>query len=50
MVRPGRRGARQGMGAHVIVTEVDPLRALEAVMDGFHVMPMEKAAAWGTCS
>ena len=35
----------QGMGAHVIVTEVDPLRALEAVMDGFQVLPMEQAAA-----
>ena len=35
------------MGAHVIVTEVEPLRALEAVMDGFPVMPMAKAAAVG---
>ena len=34
----------KGMGAHVIVTEVDPLRALEAVMDGFQVLPMERAA------
>ena len=33
-----------GMGAHVIVTEVDPLKALEAVMDGFTVMPMDQAA------
>lgn len=33
-----------GMGAHVIVTEVDPLKALEAVMDGFTVMPMDEAA------
>lgn len=33
-----------GMGANVIVTEVDPLRALEAVMDGFRVMPMQEAA------
>ncbi|HVM56788.1 MAG TPA: adenosylhomocysteinase, partial [Gaiellaceae bacterium] len=33
--------------AHVIVTEVDSLRALEAVMDGFEVLPMEKAAAIG---
>ena len=31
----------RGMGAHVIVTEVDPMRALEAVMDGFEVMPMD---------
>ena len=36
-----------GLGAHVIVTEVDPLRALEAVMDGFRVMPMAAAAAEG---
>jgi adenosylhomocysteinase len=34
-----------GLGANVIVTEVDPLRALEAVMDGFRVMPMLEAAA-----
>src|SRR6476661_2519618 len=37
----------KGMGAHVIVTEVDPLRALEAHMDGFTVMPMEQAAPIG---
>jgi adenosylhomocysteinase len=37
----------RGMGAEVIVTEVDPLRALEAVMDGFRVMPMEEAAPLG---
>ncbi|PJF40491.1 MAG: adenosylhomocysteinase [Chloroflexi bacterium] len=36
-----------GMGANVIVTEVDPLRALEAVMDGYRVMPMEEAAPIG---
>ncbi len=36
-----------GMGANVIVTEVNPLRALEAVMDGFRVMPMDEAAAVG---
>ena len=35
------------MGAHVIVTEVDPMRALEAAMDGFEVMPMEEAAEIG---
>jgi adenosylhomocysteinase len=34
-----------GHGAHVIVTEVDPVRALEAVMDGYRVMPMLEAAA-----
>jgi adenosylhomocysteinase len=33
-----------GMGAHVIVTEVDPTRALEAVMDGYRVMTLEEAA------
>jgi adenosylhomocysteinase len=35
------------MGAKVIITEVDPLRALEAVMDGYQVMPMESAASIG---
>ncbi len=37
----------KGMGARVIVTEVDPMKALEAVMDGFEVMPMAKAAPLG---
>src|SRR5919199_312449 len=37
----------KGMGAHVIVTEVEPMRALEAVMDGFQVMKMPDAAALG---
>ncbi len=37
----------RGMGANVIVTEVDPLPALEAVMDGFRVMPMSEAARIG---
>jgi adenosylhomocysteinase len=37
----------RGMGSNVIVTEIDPLPALEAVMDGFRVMPMEEAAAIG---
>lgn len=43
----GRGIARraQGHGARVIVTEVDPLRALEAAMDGFRVMPLREAAA-----
>jgi len=35
----------EGMGARVIVTEINPIRALEAMMDGFRVMPMQKAAA-----
>ncbi|NJN66080.1 MAG: adenosylhomocysteinase [Chloroflexaceae bacterium] len=34
-----------GMGANIIVTEVDPVRALEAAMDGYRVMPMRQAAA-----
>ena len=37
----------KGMGAHVIVTEIDPRKALEAAMDGFQVMPMKEAAALG---
>jgi adenosylhomocysteinase len=37
----------KGMGAHVVVTEVDPVRALEAAMDGFRVLPMERAAEAG---
>ncbi|MEM2939796.1 MAG: adenosylhomocysteinase, partial [Candidatus Bathyarchaeia archaeon] len=37
----------RGMGANVIVTEVNPIRALEAVMDGFQVMPLDKAASVG---
>jgi adenosylhomocysteinase len=37
----------KGLGAHVIVTEVDAMKALEAVMDGFQVMPMSQAAEVG---
>jgi adenosylhomocysteinase len=37
----------RGLGANVIVTEIDPTRAIEAVMDGFRVMPMEQAAPQG---
>ena len=37
----------RGMGSHVIVTEVDPMRALEAAMDGFEVLPMSVAAEIG---
>ena len=37
----------RGLGAHVIVTEVDPLHALEAAMDGYDVMPMDRAAEVG---
>ena len=36
-----------GMGARVVVTEVDPLKALEAIMDGFDVMPLAEAAKTG---
>ncbi len=35
----------KGHGAHVVVTEVDPVRALEAAMDGYRVMPLKEAAA-----
>jgi adenosylhomocysteinase len=37
----------KGLGANVIVTEINPLKALEAVMDGFRVMPMTEAASLG---
>ena len=37
----------RGLGANVIVTEIDPVRAIEAVMDGFRVMPMDQAAPEG---
>jgi adenosylhomocysteinase len=37
----------RGMGANVIVTEIDPVKAIEAAMDGFRVMPMSLAAAQG---
>src|SRR6266542_4370002 len=37
----------RGMGAHVAVVEVDPVRALEALMDGFMVMTASEAAPWG---
>ncbi|AFY68222.1 adenosylhomocysteinase [Geitlerinema sp. PCC 7407] len=37
----------RGLGANVIVTEIDPVRSIEAVMDGFRVMPMTEAAAHG---
>lgn len=37
----------KGLGASVIITEIDPVKAMEAVMDGFKVMPMEQAAEFG---
>jgi adenosylhomocysteinase len=43
----GLAARMRGMGAHVVVTELDPLRALEAAMDGFEVLPMDEAASQG---
>ncbi|MXW25100.1 MAG: adenosylhomocysteinase [Dehalococcoidia bacterium] len=43
----GLASRARGLGAHVVVTEVDPVRALEAVMEGFTVMPMAEAALIG---
>lgn len=43
----GLASRAKGMGAHIIVTEVDAIKALEAVMDGFMVMPMKEAAKIG---
>ncbi|HRF49507.1 MAG TPA: adenosylhomocysteinase [Anaerolineales bacterium] len=43
----GLASRARGIGADVVVTEVDPLKALEAVMDGYRVMPMEQAAKVG---
>ncbi|MBI3129079.1 MAG: adenosylhomocysteinase [Candidatus Tectomicrobia bacterium] len=43
----GLASRARGMGANVVVTEVDPLRALEALMDGYRVMPMAEAAKIG---
>jgi adenosylhomocysteinase len=43
----GLASRARGMGSNVVVTEVDPLKALEAVMDGFRVMTMEEAAKIG---
>jgi len=43
----GLASRARGMGASVIITEVDPLRGLEAVMDGFRVMPMNEAVKIG---
>ncbi|NIQ08200.1 MAG: adenosylhomocysteinase, partial [Phycisphaerae bacterium] len=43
----GLANRAKGMGANVVVTEVDPLKGIEAVMDGFNVMPMSKAVKEG---
>lgn len=43
----GLASRARGMGANVIVTEVDPMKALEAVMDGYRVMPMNEAVQIG---
>ena len=37
----------RGMGANVVVTEIDPIKAIEAAMDGFRVLPMAEAATYG---
>lgn len=37
----------KGMGANVIVTEIDPFKALDATMDGYQIMPMDEAAKYG---
>ena len=39
----------RGLGANVIVTEINPIRAIEAVMDGFRVMPIAEAAKSAMC-
>ena len=46
-VGKGIASRMDGMGAHVAVVEVDPVRALEALMDGFRVMTVGEAAPWG---
>ena len=43
----GLASRARGMGSRVVITEIDPLKALEAVMDGFEVMPMLEAAKVG---
>jgi adenosylhomocysteinase len=43
----GLASRARGMGSHIIITEVDPLKALEAVMDGYQVMSMQEAAKIG---
>src|SRR5579862_5623398 len=43
----GLASRARGLGAHVVVTEIEPIRALEAMMDGFSVMPMAEAAKIG---
>src|SRR5579872_7392213 len=43
----GLASRAKGMGAHVVVTEIDPTKAIEAVMDGFQVLPMAQAAKIG---
>jgi adenosylhomocysteinase len=43
----GLANRARGMGAHVAITEIDPMKALKAVMDGFQVLPMDEAAKVG---
>ena len=40
----------KGLGAKVIVTEINPVKAIEAVMDGFEVMPMREQQSWAISS
>lgn len=47
MVWQGVAMRAKGLGANVVVTEVDPIKAVEAHMDGFHVLPMVEAAKLG---
>ena len=46
-VGKGIASRMRGMGAQVTIVEIDPIAAIEAVMDGFQVMPAIEAAAWG---
>ena len=50
LVRPRAGHPGQGMGARVVVCEVDPLKALEAVMEGYQVLPVAEAARVGGSS
>ena len=47
LVRTGVAMRAKGLGADVIVTEIDPVKGIEAVMDGFRVMPMDEAVKDG---
>ena len=47
LVRQSVANKAKGLGANVIITEIDPIKAIEAVMDGFRVMTMDEAAPIG---